>query len=138
MKPEWNGWEEPKQNWSKLPHAFIDALPLIETRAEVLVILYVLRHTWGFQEFEEGKRITLDEFEHGRKRKDGSRIDNGIGMSRNAIKQGIARAIEHGFLIMEEDKQDAGRIKRYYSLKMRGGQKLTPRGSKIDPQGVRN
>jgi len=34
-------------------------------------VLYILRHTWGFQ--DTSKRITSDEFEHGRKRIDGTR-----------------------------------------------------------------
>ena len=66
------GFEEPRENWSKLPHDFINVLPLIETIGEMKVILYILRHTWGFH--DEDKKITIDEFEHGRKRKDQTRL----------------------------------------------------------------
>ena len=54
------GFNEPKENWSKLPNEFVDALPMIETIGEMKVILYILRHTWGFHDDE--KKITLDEF----------------------------------------------------------------------------
>jgi hypothetical protein len=134
-----NGWGIPQENWSKLPHCFIEALPLIETLAEMKVVLYVLRHTWGYQDDE--KRISIDEFVNGRKysaryRKRhpgaGDRIDNGIGMSANSVKDGIKRAVKHGFIQVDSDDDDKARIRRYYSLNL-GGQKLTPRGSKVDP-----
>jgi len=125
---EFSGFEKPKQNWSKLPHAMIESLDSISSLAELKVILYVLRHTWGFQEFDEMKRITLDEFENGRKKRDGSRIDPGVGMSRNAIKDGISRAIKDGFLTQEKDGRDRGRSSHTYKLRM------TNRGSKVDPQ----
>ena len=76
------GFAEPEQNWSKLPHQLIEALPLIETIGEMKVILYVLRHTWGYHDDE--KKITLDEFCNGRKRRDGSRLDGGTGLDSTA------------------------------------------------------
>jgi len=96
----------------------IEALPMVETVSELKVILYVLRHTWGFQEFDKLKRITLDEFQHGRKKGDGSRLDAGTGLSANAIKDGIARAIKHGFLIQVSDGRDFGRSSHVYQLRV--------------------
>ncbi|MCP4540113.1 MAG: hypothetical protein GY832_23495 [Chloroflexi bacterium] len=114
--PQFPGFDAPEQNWSKLPHQIIDALPLFSSQAELKVVLYVLRHTWGYQEFDVVKRITLDEFKNGRKRRDGTRMDNGVGMVTNSIKDGIRRAIEHGFLIRESDGRDAGRSSHLYCL----------------------
>lgn len=131
VKNSFSGFGEPMENWSKLPHEFIDALPLIETLAEMKVILYILRHTWGFH--DDRKKMTLDEFENGRKRRDGSRLDGGTGMSRNSVKDGIKRALDHGFVVVESDEKDKARIKRWYALNL-GGQTLTPtRGSEVDP-----
>ena len=53
-------------------------------------------------------------------------------MSANAVKDGIKRAIEHGFITVDSDDSDKARIRKYYSLNL-GGQKLTPRGSEVDP-----
>lgn len=129
---KFQGFESPKENWSKLPHELINHLHLMTSEAEVKIVLYILRHTWGFGDDE--KKITIDEFCNGRKRRDGSRLDNGIGLSINSVRDGIARAIEHGFIEMTEDATDKGRIKRYYHL--RGSeldsQKLIPRGSEVD------
>jgi len=137
MNIPFEGFEPPSENWSKLPHAMINNLCIVETLAEMKVILYVLRHTWGFQEFDELKRITLDEFQNGRKRKDGSRIDGGTGLSVNAIKDGIARAIEHGFLIQQSDERDAGRQSHCYALNMSDRVSKVDRVSEVDTLGVK-
>lgn len=117
-----NGFNLPRENWSKLPHDLIDAFPIFSSQGEVLVVLYILRHTWGYHESE--KRITLDEFQHGRKRADGSRIDNGVGMAETSIIRGLAKANEHGFINIEIDDSDKGRIKKYYSLNMTSSESL--------------
>ena len=56
---------------------------------------------------------------HGRKRRDGSRLDAGCGMAENSIKKGIADAVAHGFLTVQTDDSDRGRIKKYYAPRMR-------------------
>lgn len=105
----------PQSNYSKLPHTFIEHLPDF-SEAELRVVLYTLRHTWGYGEYERKKRITLDEYVNGRKRADGSRIDRGCGVKEAAAARGLARAVENGFLVMEEDASDLGRVKRYYGI----------------------
>jgi DNA-binding PadR family transcriptional regulator len=113
---KFDGFEVPLHNWSRLPHALVEALPLIETGSELKVILYILRHTWGFQDSE--KAITLDEFAHGRKRRDGSRLDAGTGLSVGAIREGLARAEAHGFIRVETDQRDKARVRKTYRLAM--------------------
>jgi hypothetical protein len=135
--------KRPTQNWSPLPHQLVEEIMAeISALSEFKVIIYILRHTWGFHESE--KPITLDEFENGRKRKDGTRMDKGCGMSRNAIKSGIKRAIEHGYIERTTDETDKARIKNTYNLSFEDNhdetisnsesQLLTPRESTIDPQ----
>jgi hypothetical protein len=133
------GFEMPDQNWSKLPPALIEALPIVETVGELKVLPYVLRHARGFQEFGLAKRFTLDEVQHGRKRRDGSRLDGGTGLSLNGIKDGVRRAVAHGFLVQEvEHRRDRGRRLHLFRLRMSnpdtlrvrirypGGQRSTP------------
>lgn len=130
------GFKLPEENWTKLPNELIEALPLVETLGELKVILYVLRHTWGFQEYEteHGKKITLDEFANGRKRKNRSRLDGGTGMDRKTIIDGISRAIHHGFLRVETDDRDLARIKQFFSLVLlHDGKSATSDVQKLDP-----
>jgi len=122
MSKSFSGFPHPRSNFSKLPHDIINQLPQIETLGEMKVILYILRHTWGFQEFgtDESKKITLDEFQNGRKMRNGERFDTGTGMSKPTIVDGLKRAETHGFIVVETDDRDAARVKRFYRLRMAG------------------
>lgn len=115
-----------KIGYTKLPHELIYLMPAMSNQ-ELRVVLYVLRHTWGYQEIDnelsikkigDGKRITIDEFMRGRKRKDGTRMDRGTGLSDRGVKNGIAQAIKHGYLICEVVDIDKARVKKYYSLRI--------------------
>jgi hypothetical protein len=137
MDKQFAGFERPRQNWSKLPHALIESLPEFSSKAELVVVLYILRHTWGFSEFAKPKKITLDEFQNGRKRKDGSRLDSGVGMSKTSIINGLRAAVENGFVEVVEDDSDAARKRRYYSLRMASDvQKLDSDVQKLDIGGT--
>ena len=103
-------------NFSKLPNVIIDNLHLITSLGELKCILYILRHTFGFG--ESRKRISTDEFVHGRKQKGGKRFDKGTGLSPNTVRDGLRRAVEHGFLIVEINNRDKARVTKYYSIKM--------------------
>lgn len=128
------GFYDPRlyNGWTKMPHELIDeALCKIDSITELKIILYILRNTWGYKEKkknEEGedegkeydiyKKITTDEFMHGRKRVDGSRIDNGTGLSDWGVKDGIAKALKHGYIEVDVDNSDKGRIKKKYRIKI--------------------
>jgi DNA-binding PadR family transcriptional regulator len=120
---KFQGFGNPQENWSKLPHQLIEALPQIETVGEMKVIIYTLRHTWGYH--DDYKKITLDEFENGRKQKDGTRIDEGTGLTKPTIINGIKRAVAHGFLFEHTDITDLARVKKFYSLTEEGLKDLT-------------
>lgn len=107
------------RGFTRVPNDFIEKeLAAIESLTELKVILYVARHTWGFQEYHIWKKFTLDEFQHGRKRSDGSRMDTGTGLSDFGVKDGLAKAVQHGYLQAKTDDSDRGRIKKYYCLRM--------------------
>lgn len=113
------GFDPPESNFWRLPNSWFDVVTHFTSWAEHKVVEYILRHTWGYQEYGIGKLITMDEFMHGRKRRDGSRLDAGCGMAENSIKKGIADAVSHGFLTVQTDDSDRGRIKKYYAPRMR-------------------
>jgi hypothetical protein len=106
-----------KKGFTQLPHELIDILPYISD-VELRVILYIFRHTWGFSEFGQVKKITTDEFMHGRKRSDGSRLDDGTGLSDRGVKNGIAQALDHGYIFCETDGTDKARVKKSYGIKI--------------------
>lgn len=127
---DFSGFEKPKANFSPIPHELIAQLPRFKTLAELKIVLYVLRHTWGYQ--DDYKKITLDEFENGRKTKDGNRIDEGVGMTRPSIISGIKQAIEDGFLYSHSDDNDKARVKKFYSITEQGLKDFTSDVKKLN------
>ena len=91
----------------------------VTSLAEMKLVEYVLKHTWGYSEFDMVKKITTDEFMHGRKKKSGERVDIGTGLSNKSVIEGLNKAVEHGLLEVEIDDADKARIKKYYKLKMK-------------------
>lgn len=107
------------ENWFRLPNEWTDITSQMKSLAELKVVEYVLRHTWGFQEYSNAKRISTNEFMHGRRRKDGSRLDRGTGLSNRSVIDGLRQAVEHGYLVEERDDRDKGRIQKLYRLHMK-------------------
>lgn len=113
------GFERPEANYFKMPNTWTDVTAEIDSIAELKVVEYILRHTWGYQEFGIKKHITIDEFVNGRRRQDGSRMDKGTGLSERAVYDGLRKAVANGLIEEEVDDSDRGRIKKSYSLRMR-------------------
>jgi hypothetical protein len=112
------GFGRPKSNYFKMPKEWTNLTAKMNSLAEVKVVEYVLKHTWGYQEFGIAKKITTDEFINGRRRKDGSRMDDGTGLDAKSVRSGLQKAVEHGLIIEEVNDSDLGRIKKYYLIRM--------------------
>ena len=119
------GFDLPEQNWFKMPDAWTDITAEMSSIAELKVVEYVFKHTWGYQEYGLKKRITIDEFRNGRKRGDGSRMDRGTGLSKQSVITGLKSAVKRGLLEEEVDGSDRARVKKCYSLRMRNGTQIT-------------
>lgn len=129
--PKFEGFDIPRENWFRLPNAWTDIMAGMDSLAEIKVVMYVLRHTWGFQEYAQWKCLTADEFANGRRREDGSRIDSGTGLSERSVWNGIQSAVDHGYLECQTDTTDRARIKKSYRLVMRTGDDVV--GKVCDP-----
>src|SRR3954447_11029915 len=112
------GFDRPESNFFRMPNSWTDITAEIDNIAELKVVEYILRHTWGFQEYGLKKHITIDEFVNGRRRQDGSRMDKGTGLSERAVYDGLRKAVENSLIEEEIDDSDRGRIKKWYSLRM--------------------
>jgi hypothetical protein len=102
-----------------MPNTWTDITAEIDSIAELKVVEYILRHTWGYQEYGIKKHITIDEFVNGRRRQDGTRLDIGTGLSERAVYDGLRKAVANGLIEEEVDDADRGRVKKFYSLRMR-------------------
>lgn len=108
----------PTKNFFSMPNAITDIVANITNLAEVKVIIYVIRHTWGFHEYGKPKAISVDEFMHGRKYANGTRMDKGTGLSNRSVIDGLRAAVNDGYLTCDIDNSDLARVKKSYSLKM--------------------
>lgn len=115
VESKFAGWEKPESNFFKVPNEFWQIEDL--TVHERMVLLYILRHTWGFQEYGVMKNITIDEFQHGRKTGD-ERMDKGCGVSRGGISQALASLEAKGYIQVMTDVSDPARVKKHYMLNM--------------------
>ena len=113
-----DGFRTPTKNYFPMPNTWIDICAEINNLAELKVIQYVLRHTWGYKEYGIKKVITTDEFMYGRKRADGTRIDKGTGLSNRSVIDGLRAAEKHGYLESDLDETDKARKAKSYALKM--------------------
>jgi len=88
-----------KQNWFMMPNEWTDIAYHITSLAELKVVEYVIRHTWESSVHGPPISIMLDEIQHGRRKRDGSRMDRGTGLDKAAVVDGVQRGVSHGFLI---------------------------------------
>src|SRR5256885_1077911 len=116
---KFGGFTPPVSNYFRMPNNWINISAKITNLAELKIVQYVLRHTWGFHEYDgKPKPITIDEFMHGRKRIDGTRMDDGTGLSKQSVVDGVKNAIKHGYLICKIDDTDKARVSKSYALNM--------------------
>lgn len=134
------GFVPPTRNYFPMPNEWTNITAEIDSLAELKIVEYVLRHTWGYHEFNQCKTISIDEFMYGRKRSDGSRMDKGTKLSRPSVIDGTKRAISDGYLICIVDDSDQARIKKAYALNMRNDVKDLSTSSKdsLPPTQSRN
>src|SRR3954463_7587995 len=92
------GFDRPESNFFRMPNNWTNITAEINNIAELKVVEYILRHTWGFQEYGIKKRITVDEFMKGRKHQDGTRLDKGTGLSERAVRYGLQNALKDGLI----------------------------------------
>ena len=128
------GFTVPEQNWFKMPDEWSDITADIDSLAELKVVEYVLKHTWGFHEYGLPKKITIDEFMHGRKRSNGERLDQGTGLSKQSVITGLKKAVQRSLLVENIDASDRARIKKSYMLHMKAkNQAPTPTTAQKEP-----
>lgn len=98
-----SGFQEPQQNYFRLPNTWLELLAAIRkayknrSLAPIKVLEYIIKHTWGWQKFDTGVRLSLDEIMHGRWQGRG-RADQGTGLSVNAVRGALDMLIKLGYI----------------------------------------
>jgi len=120
-----DGFEPPVNNFYRLPNSWFDLWARVREatgRDRIVSLLksaeYLAKHTWGYQRFDQPLRLSLDEFERGRCRRDRSRLDAGTGLAHRHVLQAVKTLEDLGLVETLRDDADAARKLRYYTLRI--------------------
>src|SRR3954470_13784123 len=92
---EFAGFSSP--NTTPVPDVLFDELlPRLEN-GELRVLLYIIRRTYGFK--KDFDNISMSQMVHGLRRKDGTYLDRGTGMSKASVARSVRRLIDMQIII---------------------------------------
>ena len=127
------GFDEP--NYTQVPDIVFDMLAPNLTEAELRVLLYIIRRTFGFKKMAD--TISQNQMASGIRTRDGRQLDLGTGMSKSAVWRGCKGLVEKGVLVVEQRQSEQGDSDvNVYALRFRNGvslQKSDPYSPKESP-----
>jgi hypothetical protein len=94
-------------NSTQIPDIILDHWMAELSDAEFKVLLYVARRTFGFG--KDSDNISLTQLTSGIRRRDGTPLDRGTGLSRSGVKKACKGLIERGVLIRFRNTAPDGR-----------------------------
>jgi phage replication O-like protein O len=84
-------------NYTTVPDELFDLLMPRLSGAELKVLLYIVRRTFGWK--KDSDRISLSQFETGITRKNWEVLHGGTGLSRRAVLQSLQSLVEKNVLV---------------------------------------
>ncbi|MCC6457925.1 MAG: replication protein [Caldilineaceae bacterium] len=113
--PQFRGFRSP--NTTPIPDEVFDELLADLSGAEVKVLLYICRRTFGWK--KESDNISLNQMLHGITRKDGITLDRGVGLSKPTLLRSIKSLCEKGVIVAEQrESREKGFEATNYRLRM--------------------
>lgn len=104
-KPAFAGFQP--SNTTPVPDVFFDELMADLSNAELRVMLYIFRRTWGFK--KDTDAISFNQFLKGITTKDGRVLDKGCGVtSRGALSKALKGLEERGCIITKKGRDPLG------------------------------
>ncbi len=105
-------------NTTPMPDVYFDALMPQLGKASLKVLLYLIRRIFGFK--KEGDTVSLSQICSGIRRRDGTLLDRGTGLSRHAATKAIRDLEELGVITATRGVSDKGDpAPTYYRLRFR-------------------
>jgi hypothetical protein len=105
MDKSFAGFE--RSNTTPIPDALFDELLSLLSGAELKVLLYIMRRTWGFK--KDTDAISLSQFQNGIVTYDGVRLDSGCGIKRReTIIQALSSLEKDGYIVSHKSQDSAG------------------------------
>jgi hypothetical protein len=118
------GFSDP--NFTQVPNELFDELAPQLTEAELRVLLYIVRRTFGFGKKDDA--ISVNQMANGITASDGRVLDYGTGMSRSAVWRGAKGLVSKGILAVDHVQSTDGEYAtNIYRLRFREGVSLEKR-----------
>lgn len=114
-------------NFTPVPDEFFDELAPLLSGGEVKVLLYIIRRTFGFKKDRDS--ISLSQMLHGIVRKNGDRLDHGVGLSKPSLCRALNTLTEKQVIIATRRYDHKGsNLATSYELHMRGREPVSDVG----------
>lgn len=89
-------------NYTQVPDDLFDELMSELAGAELKVLLYIIRRTFGFKKTSE--HISLSQIRHGITTRDGRVLDRGTGLSLSAAQSAIKALVAKGIILAQRNR----------------------------------
>jgi DNA-binding transcriptional ArsR family regulator len=107
------GWITP--NFTMIPDQFFDEVMPHLSEAELRVLLYIMRRTFGFKKAQDN--ISLSQMVEGIITHDGQVLDRGCGLSKSAVAKGLKILSEKRIITARRNQsRERGNLPTTYSL----------------------
>jgi len=105
--------------YTQVPDELFDELMPRLSESELKVLLYVVRRTFGFKKSADD--ISLKQMVEGIRKRDGTQLDNGTGLSRPSVTKGVRGLVAMGVLSATRNSSaERGDEPTTYRLRMAG------------------
>src|SRR5437763_924314 len=95
-----DGFETPRGTYT--PDIFFDVLAPNLSEAELRVLLYIIRRTYGWK--KDTDNISLGQMVNGIRKADGEVLDYGTGMAKSAVARGISGLLDKGIILAQRNQ----------------------------------
>src|SRR4051812_22696066 len=101
--PPFQGFRFP--NTTPVPDEIFDELLADLSGAELKVLLYICRRTFGFK--KDSDTISISQMTDGIQKKDGERLDRGTGLSKDSVTRAVKVLEEKGVILRTRRRSEA-------------------------------
>ncbi|MFH1699223.1 MAG: replication protein [Candidatus Zixiibacteriota bacterium] len=96
------GFYSPK--YTQVPDDLFDELMSELSGSELKVLLYVVRRTFGWK--KDSDKISLSQMANGITKKDGTMLDSGTGLSKQAVSRAVRSLVSREILIRRRNRSE--------------------------------
>lgn len=116
---EFSGFSTP--NYTQVPDELFDLLMPALSDAELRVLLYIVRRTFGFK--RDSDTISLSQMVSGIKTRNGQVLDTGTGLSKSTVARGLKSLREKGIIVATRNaSKERGDQPTTYRLRFKNDQ----------------